>query len=60
VIALGGRVTHEADVLRDHGVTALFSICPGPMSLKEARTGAVENLRFTARQLATLWSAARG
>ena len=60
VIALGGRVTHEADALRDHGVTALFSICPGPMSPKEARAGAAENLRFTARQLAHLWAAAQG
>lgn len=60
VIALGGRITQEADALRDHGVTALFSICPGPMSLKEARANASENLRFTARQLARLWAAARG
>ena len=60
VIALGGRVTQEADALCDHGVTALFSICPGPMSLKEARAGTTANLRFTARQLARLWAAARG
>lgn len=60
VIALGGRVTQEADALRDHGVTALFSICPGPMSLKEARAGAADNLRFSARQLARVWVAARG
>ncbi|MBL7648995.1 MAG: glycerate kinase [Candidatus Hydrogenedentes bacterium] len=60
VIALGGRVAHEADALRDHGVTAIFSICPGPMSLEEARAAAVENLRFTARHLARLWRVARG
>lgn len=60
VIALGGRVTHEADTLRDHGVSALFSICPGPMTLDAARAGAAENLRFTARQLAALWGVARG
>ena len=60
VIALGGRVLYEAETLRESGVTALFSICPGPMSLKEARASASENLRFTARQLAMLWSAARG
>jgi glycerate kinase len=60
VIAVGGRVTHEADALRDHGVDALFSICPGPMSLKEARASAADNLRFTARQLARLWNVARG
>lgn len=59
-IALGGRVTHEAEALCDHGVTALFSICPGPASMKEARAGAAENLRLTARQLARLWTAARG
>jgi glycerate kinase len=60
VVAVGGRVTHEAEVLRDHGVDALFAICPGPMSLKEARAGAVDNLRFTARHLARFWSVARG
>ena len=60
VIALGGRVTREAEMLRDLGVTALFSICPGPLTLDEARASATENLRFTARQLAALWGAARG
>lgn len=59
VIALGGRVIHEAENLREVGVTALFSICPGPMSLDDARASAKENLRFSARQLAAVWTAAR-
>lgn len=58
VIALGGRVTPEADALAELGVTALFSIAQGPQTLEEARESAGPNLRFTARQLARLWAAA--
>lgn len=60
VIVLGGKVAPEAEALVDFGVTALFSISPGPGSLDEARKRAVDDLTEASRNLARLWSAARG
>lgn len=56
VIALGGRVTPDADALLDYGVTALFSISREPQSLEEARREAPANLQAVARNLALLWA----
>ncbi len=58
VIALGGRVLPGAEALLDHGVTAIYPISPGPQTLDEARSTAATNLRFTAEQLARVWSVA--
>jgi len=55
VIALGGRVTPEADALLDVGITALFPIGRSPQSLEDAHRDAPANLQATARHLAHLW-----
>jgi glycerate kinase len=36
VIALSGRIEEQAEKLYEHGLTSMFSICPGPISLDEA------------------------
>lgn len=58
VIALGGRVTSDAEALLDCGIAALFAITREPQTLEEARLGAADNLRATARHLARLWTVA--
>ncbi|MCF6283855.1 MAG: glycerate kinase [Candidatus Hydrogenedentes bacterium] len=58
VLALGGRILPGADILLDHGITAIYPISPGPQSLDDARESAVENLRFTAEQVARTWNVA--
>jgi glycerate kinase len=58
VIALGGRVSEEAEALLDCGITALYAIGREPQTLDAARALAADNLRFTARQIARTWHAA--
>ncbi len=47
-VVLAGRVAPDADVLLEHGVSALLSIVPGPVSLTEALASGEENLERTA------------
>ena len=58
VLALCGRVLPGAGALLGHGITAIYPISPGPQSLDDARESAVENLRFTAEQVARTWNSA--
>jgi glycerate kinase len=50
VIALSGSVGPEAQKVLDIGVSAFFSICPGPISLEQAMQKAPELLADTAEQ----------
>ena len=58
VIALGGRVTPDAEALLDYGIAALFPIVREPQTLEDACLDAPENLRAAARHLARLWAMA--
>jgi glycerate kinase len=53
VIALAGGVTSQASMLNDLGITAIFSITNGPMTLEEAMDPAttIANLRMTTEQI---------
>lgn len=58
VVVLAGRVAPGADVLLDHGVTALVPILPGVCSLPEALAEGPRNLRRAAATVVRLWAAA--
>ena len=47
-IALCGSIADDADVLYQHNITAMFSLCNGPMSLDQAVTSAPVLLRRAA------------
>ncbi|KPC55307.1 glycerate kinase [Amantichitinum ursilacus] len=55
VLALAGSVAADAAALQQHGITALFSIQPGPGSLQDALADASARLETTARNLATVY-----
>lgn len=55
VIGLAGIVAGDSHALIDRGMTALFSITPGPISLSEAFETVEENLRRTTEQVMRLW-----
>ena len=40
VLVIGGQLSEGAEVLYESGVTSMFSICPGPMTLDYARENA--------------------
>lgn len=53
-VVLCGSRCGDLSALHEAGVTAVFSIVSGPISLEEALARAAENLRETARQLGAL------
>jgi glycerate kinase len=59
VIALAGAVGVALQPLHDNGLTAAFSISPGPLSRAEALANAAQNLASTAEQIARLLHAMR-
>ncbi len=56
VIALAGSVGEGADRLRTEGITALFSICPRPMSLEEAMENAPDLITRTTANVLRVFS----
>ncbi|MGI6037102.1 MAG: glycerate kinase [Limnochordia bacterium] len=54
VIAVAGNLGKGAEAVYDHGVDALLSIAPGPISLEEAMDRAVEFLEKTGERLGRL------
>jgi len=54
VLALGGEVAPEAEVLRGLGVTSLLSVVPGPLERERAMASAAEMLSRTSREVAGL------
>lgn len=59
VIALAGVVDSSLQPLHEHGLTAAFSIAPGPLSRAEALASAAQNIARTAEQIARLLHAMR-
>ncbi len=55
VIAIAGFAGPDADVVFDHGIDALFSIVPGPVSLAEAFENAETNTERVSRNIAKVW-----
>jgi len=49
-IALAGRIGDDIETLHAVGFTAIFSLCPGPITLAEAMSNAPEYLAATAEQ----------
>ena len=60
VLALAGRVGSGLEALHRLGITAVFPIAPGPVSLDQAYSEAGANLERTAEQLARLTHGLRG
>lgn len=54
VIALAGSLSADAAVVYPHGIDALFSVVPGVCSLDDALSGAAQNVRSTARNIAAV------
>jgi len=52
VIAIGGSLTKDVDVVFEHGLDAVFSVLYTICTLEEALENAAENLRKTARNIA--------
>ena len=57
-IALAGSIGEGADTLSDHSILAIFPILHAACTKEVAYKAAAENLRRTARHLASLWSLA--
>ena len=56
-IALAGSIGEKIDELRDCGITATFSICPGPVTLENAIETAEEYMKNTTREIMYTFSA---
>ncbi|MBI1388656.1 MAG: glycerate kinase [bacterium] len=54
-VGLGGSVSGEMSALYELGMTAMFSIAPGPIDLNDAMTRAAELLEHTSEQVVRLW-----
>lgn len=59
-VALCGSVGPGAEALHDHGLAAIFSLVPGPVTLEEAMAGAPAMLERAAEEIARLWALGRG
>lgn len=58
-IAIAGSVGHGLDALHDLGVNAVFSLCPGPMSLEQAMAAGGDYLSAVAEQAVRAFLAGR-
>lgn len=56
VICISGAVTEEAEELKEHGITALFSIADGPMTLDDSIRNSQKLLYLQAKNIAGLIS----
>jgi len=54
VIALCGQKSSDAEILRKYGLTSIFSIVPGPVTLEESLRNAEKFLIKTSQELAYL------
>lgn len=59
VIAIAGSLGQGVEDVRQCGITALFSVVPGPCSLEQALAAAEDNVRMTAKNLAAVIDLAR-
>ncbi|MBY6188556.1 glycerate kinase [Marinobacter hydrocarbonoclasticus] len=56
VIGLAGSLSDDVDVVHAHGIDAVFSILPRPMTLEEALVSARPFLRQAARNVAAMYA----
>ncbi|MGJ0628908.1 glycerate kinase [Xenorhabdus bovienii] len=54
-IALVGGMSRDYHVVHQHGLDAVFSIVSGACSLSDALANGADNLRVTARNVASVW-----
>ena len=54
VIAFAGSLGSDSYVVKDHGINAVFSVVNSPCTLKDALTSAMENVRLTAENVASV------
>lgn len=54
VIAIAGALSNESEVVKDHGIDALFSIVPGAMTIAQALDQAEIYTTITARNIASI------
>ncbi|MDC9622283.1 glycerate kinase [Xenorhabdus sp. XENO-7] len=54
-IALVGGMSRDYHVVHQHGLDAVFSIVPGVCPLSDALANGADNLRVTARNVASVW-----
>jgi glycerate kinase len=59
-IAIAGSVGHDLDALHELGVNAVFSLCPGPVSLEQAMAAGGDYLAAVAEQAVRAFLAGRG
>lgn len=55
VIAIAGGMTPDYEVVHQHGLDAVFSVLNRIQTLPEALTDARENIRVTAKNIASIW-----
>ena len=58
VLALVGSIGPGAHAVYEHGITALYSIAPGPQDLNTALADTAQNLATTAENILRTWLAA--
>ncbi|PEB50418.1 glycerate 2-kinase [Bacillus pseudomycoides] len=58
VIAIGGSVLLNHIPIYKEGIDAVFGVTASPMTLEEAYRSAEENIKMTARNIATVWKLA--
>jgi glycerate 2-kinase len=59
VIGLAGSIARDSDIVREHGIDAVFSIVPGAISLEEAFEHAAEYVEQSAANIAAVWKMGR-
>ncbi len=59
-IALGGQYTKDAAALYEHNIKAVFSVCPGPMSLEESMENAAALIESVAQNAVRLFVSGSG
>ncbi|MGD6844945.1 glycerate kinase [Bacillus infantis] len=59
VIGLAGSISRDSDVVREHGIDAVFSIVPGAVSLEDAFRNASGYVEQAAANIAAVWKLGR-
>lgn len=54
VIGIAGSLGSDVEVVKEHGIDAVFSVVNSPCSLQEALDNAQENVRLTAKNIAVV------
>ncbi len=59
VIGLAGSISRDSEVVREHGIDAVFSIVPGAVALEDAFRNASEYVEQAAANIAAVWMLGR-